>query len=252
MLLPQLRLGTAVFAHPLLDDRPRQAPDVDARIELPPDALDQHHRLLQQQKLRLRLHLELLGHLEQLRQQLGDRDLVQRQVEDRLADRAAGLGERVDRAPPRHIAGLEMHLGDAAGNRRSETRSACPRGNSGSARSSRPMMPKSTTASAPSASTNTFPGCRSAWKKPSRKTWLKKDAGGVVQQVGDRMPGRDQPVAVIDPNAGDALGRQHRAPGAQPIDLRHPEGRVAGEISRPAPMPQRPRTADPFRAAPTR
>ena len=54
----------------------------------------------------------------------------------------------------------------------------------------------------------------------------------VVQQVGDRMPGRDQPVAVIDPNAGNALGRQHRAPGAPPIDLRHAKGRVAGEISR--------------------
>src|SRR6266446_1355572 len=35
------------------------------------------------------------------------------------------------------------------------------------------MMPKSTTASAPSLSTNMLPGCRSAWKKPSRNTCLK-------------------------------------------------------------------------------
>ena len=92
------------------------------------------------------------------------------------------------------------------------------------------MMPKSTTASAPLASTKTFPGCRSAWKKPSRKTWLKKDARCVLQQIGDRMPGRDQPVAVINPDAGDALRGQHRPPGAPPIDLRHPKRRVAGEI----------------------
>ncbi len=44
------------------------------------------------------------------------------------------------------------------------------------------------------------------------------------------MPGGDQPVAVIDPNAGDALGRQHGPPGAPPVDLRHPKRRVAGEI----------------------
>ncbi len=74
---------------------------------------DQHHRLLQQQQLRLGLHLELLGDLKQLRQQLRDRNLVQRQIEDRLADRAAGLRERVDRAPARDVARLEMHLGDA-------------------------------------------------------------------------------------------------------------------------------------------
>ena len=41
------------------------------------------------------------------------------------------------------------------------------------------MMPKSTTAIAPSASTNMLPGWRSAWKKPSRNTWLKKAAAAL-------------------------------------------------------------------------
>ena len=92
------------------------------------------------------------------------------------------------------------------------------------------MMPKSTTASAPLASTKTFPGCRSAWKKPSRNTWLKNDAAAFCSRSGIECPAAISAVAVIDPDAGDAFGRQHRAPGAPPIDLRHPKGRVAGEI----------------------
>ena len=38
--------------------------------------------------------------------------------------------------------------------------------------SRRPMTPKSTSRSEPSAATKMFPGCGSPWKKPSRKTWL--------------------------------------------------------------------------------
>ena len=83
------RLGAAIGAHPFLDQRPRQHPHIDRRVELAPDAFDQHHGLLQQQQLRLRLHLELLGHLEQLREQAAERDLGQRPAENRLADGAA-------------------------------------------------------------------------------------------------------------------------------------------------------------------
>ena len=36
------------------------------------------------------------------------------------------------------------------------------------------MMPKSTKVNLPSASTNRFPGCMSAWKKPSRSAWRRK------------------------------------------------------------------------------
>ena len=37
------------------------------------------------------------------------------------------------------------------------------------------MMPKSTATSRPCASTNRLPGCMSAWKKPSRSAWRRKD-----------------------------------------------------------------------------
>ena len=128
----EARLGPAVLAHPVLDQRPRQGPHIDARVEHPADALGHHHGLLQQQQLRLRLHLELLGDLEQLRQQPAERDLVQRPAQDRLADGAARLGEPGARLVRRDIAGLEMHLGDAARSRRSGTPAACRRDRSAS------------------------------------------------------------------------------------------------------------------------
>ena len=36
------------------------------------------------------------------------------------------------------------------------------------------MMPKSTARYWPSVETKIFPGCMSAWKKPSRNAWVKK------------------------------------------------------------------------------
>ena len=41
------------------------------------------------------------------------------------------------------------------------------------------MMPKSTATIRPSASTKALPGCWSAWKKPSRNTWLKNTAAAL-------------------------------------------------------------------------
>ena len=97
-------------------------------------------------------------------------------------------------------------------------------------RSSRPMMPKSTTAIAPSASTNMFPGWRSAWKKPSRNTWLKKAAAALRNRSSMRCPAARSAALVVDADPGYPLQRQHGAAGAQPIDPRHAEIRVAGEI----------------------
>ena len=69
------------------------------------------------QQFRPRLHVEQVGDLEQQGQQLGHRDLVCRPVEDRLADGPEGLREIVDAMTRRHVAGLEMHLGDARDSR---------------------------------------------------------------------------------------------------------------------------------------
>ncbi len=53
------------------------------------------------------------GDLEQQRQQPRHRDFLRGAIVDRLADGADRLREIVDRVMRRHIAGLEMHFGDA-------------------------------------------------------------------------------------------------------------------------------------------
>jgi len=63
---------------------------------------------------RVGLHVEQSGDLEEKRQQLRHRDFLGGAVVDRLADGADGLREILHRVMARHVAGLEMHLGDAA------------------------------------------------------------------------------------------------------------------------------------------
>ena len=53
-------------------------------------------------------HLELLGDLKKLCEEAGDGDLLQRPTENGLANRAAGLGEGIDRTARRDVTGGEM------------------------------------------------------------------------------------------------------------------------------------------------
>ena len=109
-MLLQPRLGTAILAHPCLDQGPSECPDIDLGVEASAHPLDLHHRLLEQQKLRLSLHLELLGDLEELGEKAGERNLLQRLAEDRLANGAASLGEGLDRPARRHVARGEVYF----------------------------------------------------------------------------------------------------------------------------------------------
>ena len=77
------------------------------------DALDHHHGLLQQQQLRPRLHVEQARDLEQQGQQLRHGNFLGGALVDRLADGADRLREVFDRMVRRHVAGLEVHFGDA-------------------------------------------------------------------------------------------------------------------------------------------
>ncbi len=86
------------------------------RIEHGRDAFDHHHRLLQQQQVRLGLHVEIAGDREQAVEHLADREFADRLAAHRLADRAQGRGELGDVVMRGHILRLEMDLGDAAYN----------------------------------------------------------------------------------------------------------------------------------------
>ena len=107
------RFRPEIVPDPALDQGLGELPDVEVGIERAAHALGHGHGLLQEHQLRLLLHRELLGHHQELAQKLAQRDLGQRQAQDRLADRPAGLLERLQVLVGRHVAGAEEHLGDA-------------------------------------------------------------------------------------------------------------------------------------------
>ncbi len=102
------------LSHPLAQHRLRGLPKIEFRIELASQALDVEQRLLQQNQLRLHLHVEAPRRLEQAQQHLGEGDLLERLVVDGLADRAHRGLEFVDPRGFRHPAALDMQLRDAA------------------------------------------------------------------------------------------------------------------------------------------
>ena len=83
------------------------------------------------------------------------------------------------------------------------------------------MMPKSRATMRPSASISMLPGCMSAWKKPSRNTWLKKTPGGLRQ---DR----------VGVEAGGDQGRRARrtAQAAHPLEGHAPARAVRRQSTR--------------------
>ncbi len=154
---------------------------------------------------------------------------MQRTAEDRLADRAAGLGEGIERAASRHIAGLEMYLGNPPIIARQKADQHI-----GEVIAGLPVEP------AHDAEIDhreravrideQIAGMLVGVKKSVAEHLLEKRRRGVAQQIGDRMAGGDQRAAVVDPDAGDPLGGQHAMPGAPPIDLRYAKARIAGEV----------------------
>jgi len=112
-ILDQL-LGAHAFAHPALEIRLPGAPEVEIRVQLATEAFDVEQCLLQQHQLWLHFHVEAPRHLEQTHQQLAEGDVLQRLLEDRLADGADCRLELVDLGFRRHPARIDMQLGDLA------------------------------------------------------------------------------------------------------------------------------------------
>ena len=108
------RARARALAHPVAQDRQRRLPQVELGIELAAEALDVEQRLLQQDQLRLDLHLVAARDLEQVHQHDAEGDVLERLVEDRLADRAHGGLELVHARAGRHPAALEVQHRDPA------------------------------------------------------------------------------------------------------------------------------------------
>src|SRR5438105_1643589 len=102
-----------LVVHPALQERLGGVPQVQVGVELAPEPFDIEQRLLQQHELRLDLDVEAARGLEQPQQHLAERDVLQRPVEVRLADRADRAFELVDTRRRRHPAAFDVQLGDA-------------------------------------------------------------------------------------------------------------------------------------------
>ena len=85
------------------------------------------------------------------------------------------------------------------------------------------MMPKSTKVNLPSASTNRFPGCMSAWKKPSRSAWRRKVWITACDRCLRSKPLASERRAVVQRRAVDPFQGQHVLGGAVPVHRRHAE-----------------------------
>ena len=108
------RTPADLLVHPALEEGLGGAPQVELGVELAAQALDVQQRLLQQHQLRLDLDIEAARGLEQPHQHLAERDVLERAVEMRLADRADRAFELVGPGGRRHPAGLDVQLGHPA------------------------------------------------------------------------------------------------------------------------------------------
>ena len=112
--LRQRGLWSQLVADPVLHERTRHVPHIDAGVQRGGQPFDHHHRLLQQQQVRLGLHIEIARDREQPVKHLADRQFAHRLATHRLAHGAQRGRELIHRVIARHILRLEMDLGDAA------------------------------------------------------------------------------------------------------------------------------------------
>jgi len=109
----QHRFRPHLFVHPFFGHGAGRFPNVEIGVQPTAHPFHHHHGLLQQDQLRLGLHVETARGLEQLRQKPGDRNVARALAEDRLADGAQRLGKGLARMTGGHEGELVMQVGDA-------------------------------------------------------------------------------------------------------------------------------------------
>ena len=168
----------APLGHPLAQDRTRGLPDVELGIQLPPEPLDVEQRLLQQDQLRLDARVEPAQHLEQAQQHDPEADVLQRLLEDRLADRSDRGLHLVDAAIGRQPSPIRRAASRHGGSRGRTPQGSSRRDSSGrsglACRRCRSRPPRSAGRSGPRPARRCCRGCMSAWKKLCRNTCVKK------------------------------------------------------------------------------
>ncbi len=206
-------------------------PHVELRVQRARHAFHHDHGLLQQHQLGARLHVEEAGDLEQQRQQARHRDLVGGARVDRLADGADRLRKILDAVHVRHVARLEMHLGDALIVARDEAVEDLGE--------EAPLLepeaahdPEIDRDEAPLAIDEQVAlmhvGVKQAVAHRVAQEALDDDGAELRQHEALLR----QPDRVVELGAVDPFERQHLGGGSVPIDLRHAEVGLAGHVLR--------------------
>ncbi len=163
---------------------------------------------------------------------------------------AAGLGEGVERAACRHVAGGEMHLGDPAVIAREKADQHVGEVEAGLA-----VEPAHDAeidhGDCAVGIDEHVAGVEIGMEKAVAEYLVEERVGRLAQDILDPVPGGEERGAVVDADAGDPLDRQHGAARAQPIDA---AARESSGRRRNSPRARRrppPRSADPSRARPT-
>ena len=101
------------IAHPFFQKRFGGVPQIQIRIQHAPHALDIEQRFLQHHQLRLYRNIELARYIKQTHQHLSERNFRNRPAKIRLAHRAHGGGQLVQRCIRRNPARLNVCIGHA-------------------------------------------------------------------------------------------------------------------------------------------
>ena len=170
----------------------------------------------------LHLHPEAFGDLEELAHQPRQRDLVERQAEDRLGDRARGLGEPVDRLIGRHEPRRDMDLGDpvvvADEERIEHVREVAPR---------RPVDPPHDAeidrVHPALAVDQQVPRVEVGMEEAVAEDLEEEHRGHEGDDLREVVPFGLQPFAVVDRHAVDPARSKDAPCGPPPVDRRHLE-----------------------------
>ena len=162
-------------------------------------------------------------------------DVLERAVEDRLADGAHRGFHLVDARAVRHPAGLHVQLRPRGGSRGRTPRGSSPQDSAGRAgracRRCRSPPPRSAARAGSAISTKIFPGCMSAWKKLCRNTCVKKMRTPFSARLRDVGAAVAQAREVADRHAMDALHDHDLGAAVVPVHFRHVEQLGAGEVA---------------------
>ena len=169
---------------------------------------------------------------------------------DRLADGADGLREILHRVMPRHVAGLEMHFGDAAIVARDEAQQNF--GEEAPLLQPEPAHDAEIDRDQPAGLVEEqIAGMHVGMEEAVAQRVAQKTLDHLAPEIGQVDLRLLEPRVVVQRDAVDPLHRQHVMGGAVPVDRRHAKIRIVAGVLRHLGQARPPPAADPSPSRPS-